>query len=306
MFDTPILFLVFNRPETTKQVFEIIKEIKPSYLFIAADGPRVEREDDVIKCKEVREIVSNIDWDCQVKTLFRQENLGCGTSVNQAIDWFFEHVEQGIILEDDCLPEISFFEFCQKVLTYYSSNEKIKMICGTNYLFNRFDNSDSFFFSKFSLIWGWATWRRVWVDFKRNFDFSKLDDVDQLLQSRFEDKHLLHWYKMMYNDIIQSKINTWDIQFAYYIYAKDGLSVIPYKNQVRNIGYIGTHMNNNLKAKFFNMPVKSINLNNVNFTPDIKQNKYADKYVSKGIVMAHELKPDNWLIRKYKKVFRVK
>ena len=119
-FETPVLFLIFNRPDLSQQVFERIREIKPKQLFVAADGPRATHPDDAQKCADARRVTLNIiDWECEVKTLFRDENLGCGLAVSQAITWFFEQVEMGIILEDDCYPDLSFFRFCEKLLDYY-------------------------------------------------------------------------------------------------------------------------------------------------------------------------------------------
>lgn len=109
MLSTPVLFIVFNRVQTTQQVFDRIKQVQPKYLFVAADGPRPDKPDDIQKCADTRKIIEQIDWDCELKTLFREENRGCGYGPAEAITWFFEHVEYGIILEDDCLPSLSFF-----------------------------------------------------------------------------------------------------------------------------------------------------------------------------------------------------
>ena len=133
-FETPILFLIFNRPDTTKQVFERIRELKPKYLYIAADGARENRKNEKEKTELAREIATNIDWKCEHKILFSEKNLGCKIAVSSAIDWFFENVEQGIILEDDCVPNKSFFQFCEELLKKYKHNEEIMQINGTNIL----------------------------------------------------------------------------------------------------------------------------------------------------------------------------
>lgn len=132
-FDTPILFLIFNRIETTQKVFLKIKELKPKYLYIAADGPRISKPEEKDSCQKVRNyILEQIDWNCNIKTLFREKNLGCGKAVSEAINWFFNNVEEGIILEDDCLPNNSFFYFCEKMLNFYKTENKIFMISGFN------------------------------------------------------------------------------------------------------------------------------------------------------------------------------
>src|SRR5882762_10017668 len=146
-FTTPVLFLIFNRPETTRRVMEAIRKIRPKKLYIAADGPRPDREDDVDKCREVREIASVIDWDCDVTKLFRKENLGCGKGPSSAITWFFEHETEGIILEDDCLPSPSFFSFCAELLERYRYDTRIMEIGGNNFEKGISTGKDSYFFS---------------------------------------------------------------------------------------------------------------------------------------------------------------
>ena len=123
--------MVFNRPDTTKQVFETIRKARPAQLFVAADGPRENRPDEAEKCAEVRRIVDNgIDWDCKVHRLYRDKNLGCKIACSSAIDWFFEHVDEGIILEDDTLPHPTFFQFCEELLKRYRDDERIMLISG--------------------------------------------------------------------------------------------------------------------------------------------------------------------------------
>ena len=135
---SPVLFLVFNRPDTTRRVLEAIRQAQPSQLFIAADGPREGKSGEAEKCADVRRIVNEgIDWDCEVKTLFRDKNLGCKVAVSRAIDWFFEHVEEGIILEDDCLPHPTFFRFCEELLNKYRDDERIGQISGDNFQFGK-------------------------------------------------------------------------------------------------------------------------------------------------------------------------
>ena len=134
---TAVLFLVFNRPDTTIKVFEKIREAKPSRLYVAADGPREGYSDEKKKVMKVRKIATNVDWPCEVKTLFRDKNLGCKKGVGTAIKWFFEHEEQGIILEDDCLPDPSFFRFCEELLEEYRHNTKIMLVSGQNLQFGQ-------------------------------------------------------------------------------------------------------------------------------------------------------------------------
>ena len=198
LFDTPILFIIFNRPDTTQVVFNRIKEIKPKYLFIAADGPRLNVSDEVEKCEETREIINQIDWDCELKTLFRDRNLGCGMGVSSAITWFFDYVEQGIILEDDCLPDLTFFEFTALMLEKYKDNNKIKMISGTNYFFNKVKSKESYYFSKCFFIWGWATWKRAWSEFDFDMKSWPKNKKKHFLQTIFENKKIYNYWNIMF------------------------------------------------------------------------------------------------------------
>jgi hypothetical protein len=236
-FNTPILFLIFNRLDTTKIVFEEIKKQKPKQLFIAADGPRANKENENIICKEVRSyVLKNIDWNCEIKTLFRERNLGCGKAVSEAISWFFDNVEQGIILEDDCVPSQSFFGFCEIMLNKYKHDSRISMICGTNFIETK---EDSYFFSNYYNVWGWATWKRFW----NNYDF-KMENwgkykKEKQLYYLFHHK-IASYYERMFN-VISNGLDFWGIQLWYSCIFNNTLSIVPKKNLIKNIGLHGAH-----------------------------------------------------------------
>jgi hypothetical protein len=238
MLNTPVLFLIFNRPDTTRQVFAKIREIQPRQLFIAADGPR-NIPGEAEKCALTRKTVMDaIDWDCEVKTLFRTENLGCGVAPSQAISWFFEQVEQGIILEDDCLPDASFFTFCEELLNYYKDDTSVMHIGGTNSQFGRKRGNASYYFSKYPHIWGWATWKRAWQQFQ--FSFSK-DDNDAL-PSIFEDYRFSlaekEYWKNHWNLIKDGeRKDIWDIQWTFSCWLNRGITIVPNQNLISNIGF---------------------------------------------------------------------
>ncbi|QEM03450.1 nucleotide-diphospho-sugar transferase [Mucilaginibacter rubeus] len=241
-FKTPILLLIFTRLDTTIKVFERIKEKKPKYLFIASDGPRADKPEDVVKINVVQEyILSRIDWDCEIKTLFREQNLGCGLAVSGAITWFFEQVEEGIILEDDCLPHPDFFSFCEETLTRYKADKRIWEISGTNLQGGVKRGDGSYYFSNYGGIWGWATWARAWkhydFDLKNNDTFIK----DKHIQRVFQDKKQQRFWM---NTLKNAKdIDTWDYQWLMTIWTNNGLSIIPNVNLIENIGFsaAGTH-----------------------------------------------------------------
>lgn len=242
MFNTPILYIIFNRLDTVKRTFPKIKNQQPRELFIAADGPRPEKEGEAEKCKEVREwILANIDWNCKIHTLFREENLGCGINVSKAITWFFENVEQGIILEDDCLPDDSFFPYCEELLNRYKNNPKVMHIAGDNPLQKyKCKNNASYYFEKIERCWGWATWARAWKTFSYQIDdnYKRVLKENSLFKFKNEKER---WIKIL-EDMRTPGIDIWDYQWTYKILEMDGLCINPSVNLVQNIGMnSGTH-----------------------------------------------------------------
>lgn len=246
-FKTPILFLIFNRPIVTQKVFDQIKKIRPKYLYVAADGARCGNIDDIVNCRHTREIIDQVDWECEVKTLFRNENLGCGLAVCSAISWFFEHVEQGIILEDDCLPDLCFFPFCGELLEQYKEDENIYLISGTN-LQNGIKRGDaSYYFSNYTITWGWASWRRAWDQFIYDipdFDQSfKSGDLDHIFQSVPEKTY---WRKKVKKAVLE-KQNIWDYQWFYTLWKNKGIGITPNVNLITNIGFRNNAVHNFLQ-----------------------------------------------------------
>jgi hypothetical protein len=237
MIETPVLFLIFNRPEQTQRVFDIIRQVQPKKLFIAADGPRYNNKIDLDRCAQVRSIVSTIDWPCEVQKNFREKNLGCKYAVSSAINWFFENVEEGIILEDDTLPEPSFFSFCEQLLSEYKDNERVMHITGTNFQFGRKRGDASYYFSRYPHIWGWASWRRAWqhydLEMEQFEDFIKNNRIDTIVQSKEEKSYWLNIFTSVYN----KQIDTWDYQWRYSIWNRDGVVIVPNVNLISNIGY---------------------------------------------------------------------
>lgn len=276
MSDTPVLLLIFNRPDNTKQVFEAIKKARPKKLFVAADGPRVDKDGEIDLCRQARQIATEVNWDCKVKTLFRDNNLGCKLAVSSGINWFFEQVEQGIILEDDCIPNHDFFGYCAQLLSYYKHDPRIMMICGTNYLPAELSDKieQSYFFSNYYPIWGWATWKRAWslydVDMK---SWDTFKESKQLFY-QFSNLKISVYYEYMF-DMIKNGFDTWDIQWWYTCIFQSGLAIIPKYNLVSNNGIIGTHTST--QGNF------SINMPTYNFGQDKlihPEFVFTDKYLN--------------------------
>ncbi|MBA7476353.1 hypothetical protein ES707_11738 [subsurface metagenome] len=291
--ETPVLFLIFNRPVITYKVFKKIKNVKPKKLYIAADGPRENNINDKVNCKKAREVINKIDWDCEVKTLFRDKNLGFPLAISLAIDWFFKNEEMGIILEDDCLPDPSFFYFCQELLQKYKDDARIMMISGFNYLINSLEIRESYFFSNYYCIWGWATWRRAWKLYDiemKNWDYFKENNN---LVWIYKDKRLAEYVYSLIQSTYDGFIDTWDVQWFFTCITQNGLSIVPSVNLISNIGWIGAHFNG-FEKDIHNTPTKSIDIRNMihpEFVfPDMKYNQILFDNIRK--------KSNNLIIRK--------
>lgn len=252
--NSPILFLIFNRPEPTEQVFQTIRSARPRRLYVAADGPRDTVPSDIEQCANTREIINHVDWPCEVNTLFRDSNYGCKYAVSSAITWFFEHEEEGIILEDDCLPDISFFRYCDELLEKYRHDSRIGTISGDNFQFGRNRTEASYYFSRFTHIWGWATWRRAW----------KFYDVEMKLWPRIRDNGFMNdildtqeevsQWSHIFESTYTGQINTWDYQLMFACWVNSFLNILPCRNLVKNIGFDanGTHITSS-DSPFSNM-----------------------------------------------------
>lgn len=241
MTETPVLLLVFNRPATTRAVFNQIKKAKPSKLFIAADAARGGIAGEQSLCEEVKLVVSEIDWPCDVHHLYRTQHLGCKTAVSSAITWFFEQVDEGIILEDDCLPSLSFFSFCTAMLHRYRNEKALFHINGNNFQRAMQRGEGSYYYSKYTHVWGWATWKRAWSQYHlelKNWEiFKESKEYENLFSSAAENKFWTKKFeKYHHNPMIN---NYWSLQWLYACWYYGGMSITPQKNLVTNIGFGG-------------------------------------------------------------------
>jgi hypothetical protein len=259
-FSTPILFVIFNRPQYTQIVFNEIRKIRPKYLYIAADGPRKDNIKDVELCRQVRSITGEIDWDCDVHTLFREQNLGCKLGVSSAITWFFENVEEGIILEDDCLPHVTFFGYCEKLLEKYRNDERIMMIGGTNYFPDEIEIPESYFFSRWYVVWGWASWRRAWhlYDIQMN-DWPKFRD-QKYLDFLIPHKRARQYYEIAFQKAYSNEIDVWSLQWWYTCIFQNGLVITPKVNLISNIGEYGHFSDGIVYQGCLSMPTRSLDI----------------------------------------------
>ena len=234
---SPILFLIFNRPDTTQRVFEEIRKARPPRLYVAADGPRKDRLGEAELCERTRKIVNWIDWDCELKTLFRDENLGCGIAVADAITWFFENEEEGIILEDDIVAHPDFFVYCDELLKKYRADERVWTIGGHNLFYNGINRDCSYGFLSIAHIWGWATWKRAWNNFR--FDLSDIEykDFKNALKFAFPDIRERFLWRKIFKEVRTGKADIWDYQWTILSILNRKLCIVPYSNLTKNIGF---------------------------------------------------------------------
>jgi len=240
----PILLIGFNRPENTKKVFAKIREAKPKKLYFAVDGPREENKDDYILTKEVKDIISMVDWDCNVYTRFSDINQGCGYGPYNAISWVFENEDRAIILEDDCVPALPFFSYCDELLEKYKDDTRIWLISGSNFSEKGVRTKYSYFFSKYGQTWGWATWRRCWKEMDMQMSSFPLLIKQDLLKSAFYTEKEASFFGKIFERNYYNQTTTdhiWDFQFLYTRRVNNALTIVPRKNLIRNIGYHGTH-----------------------------------------------------------------
>ena len=242
---SPVIFLVFNRPALTRQVFERIAGVKPSRLLIVADGPRPDKPGEAEACEEVRRIVSRVDWPCKVDVNFAPVNLGCRQRIVTGLNWAFGIVEEAIILEDDILPDQTFFYYCDELLARYRDDQRISMITGFNISDGRVPSEYSYYFSRMTHIWGWATWRRSWIRYDPTLsDWPEVKRA-KLLEEVFDDGQTTsYWTRTFEGMHANTGPNTWDYQWVYTNFINGSLSITPQRNLIENIGFGpgGTHI----------------------------------------------------------------
>ena len=282
-FPTPIAFIIFNRPDTTKRVFAEIAKVRPKSLYVISDGPRTDKLGEKELVDESRAIIDQIDWDCEVFTNYSEINLGCKKRVSSGVDWVFEHVDKAIILEDDCLPEPSFFVFCQEMLERYRDDTSVAMITGDNFQNGIKRGEADYYFTKYAHIWGWATWRRAW----EKYDVS-LTKWPELKEDRIFWKDLslnsserVYWQRI-FQQVYDGKIDTWDYQWTFACWVNRMASVIPNRNLISNIGFgvnathtIGASEYANMTTSPMKFPLKHPAL--------VQVDTQADQYTARGM-----------------------
>ena len=241
-----VVFLIFNRPEQTRRSFNKIREARPPILLVVCDGPRANHPKDVENVNEVRQIIDDgVDWPCNVLKNYSESNLGCRERPASGINWAFSIVDEAIFIEDDCLADETFFDFCDEMLDRFRFDERVMHVNGTNFIGEHFQPRESYFFSKYVWVWGWATWRRAWCHY--DYTMASWDEkVSTLLESfdsRREQAFWISTFEEARRDWVSAQ--AWDFPWIYTCWIRGGLSVVPTVNLIENIGFgpDATHTN---------------------------------------------------------------
>ncbi len=280
--NSAVLLIVFNRPDTTRKVFDAIRAAKPKKLYIAADAPRTDNIDDIKSCSMVKDIVKQVDWDCAVTYRYSEINQGCGPGPFNAINWAFENEDRLIILEDDCVPSQPFFKYCNELLDRYKNDTRIWLISGNQYNEEAVTTPHSYFFSRYGHSQGWATWKRCLPKKDLNMKNWTLMKQQDLFKAVFHSKKETSFFEKKFDNAFSDSLlknHAWDTQFSFYLRSNNALSIVPSTNLVSNIGYIGSHSNK--KLWFHDLPVDnyySIKSHPDFILPDVNYDTYHFKH----------------------------
>jgi hypothetical protein len=290
-FTTPVAFIIFNRPETTERVFAEIAKARPCKLLVISDGPRGNKPGEADKCKAARSIIYRVDWPCEVLKNYSDVNMGCKNRVASGLDWVFQMVPEAIILEDDCLPDPTFFRYCEEVLERYRDDERIGMISGDNFQFGQKRGDASYYFSRYTHIWGWASWRRAWRHYSREASaWPALRDggwLDILAGTSNERKH----WSRVFQSVYEGRIDTWDYQWTLALWSQGMISVMPNANLIKNIGFGAEATHTRGASIYANMKIESVDFP-LKHPHIILPHREADAFTANGmfnISMIHKL-----------------
>ncbi len=279
---TPVALFIFNRPETTRRVFETIRAVRPQYLLVVADGSRAGREGEEERCCAARSVIDSVDWDCRVLTNYAKKNMGCRRRVSSGLDWVFSEVEEAIILEDDCLPHPTFFKFCQELLERFRLDTRIAQISGVNLQFGRLKQAESYYFSRYNHVWGWATWKRAWC-FNDN-DLSEWPSFrdKNLLKNRLSSKREEIYWKQVLDKVYNDEIDSWAYRWSFSCLKNELLSVTPSINLVSNIGFGSESTHTPVRNKYSEMRTEAMLFPMIHHDM-IVANSCADDFIGKTV-----------------------
>ena len=286
--DLPVVLIVFNRPHITTLAMERLRAMRPKTLLVVADGPRSERPHEPKLCAEVRQIAERVDWPCELLKNYSEENLGCGRRIATGLDWAFRTVEEAAIVEDDCQPEPEFYRFCQEMLERYRDEPRVMQVCGSNFLFGRARPRASYYFSRYPLSWGWASWRRAWSHFDFDMKSWRVASNQQAYLDQFDHPKEQAFWKESWNQMCAGEGDNWDYQWSFACLAARGLSIVPSANLIRNVGFGGdaTHTRSRLMA--LTPPVGKLTFP-LEHPTEIESDEAADRLASRTLFQKRHL-----------------
>ena len=305
-FDVPVLLITWRRPHTTAQVIESLRKVRPNKIFVASDGAA--NPDEEHRVFETRQLINSmIDWDCDIYTRFSDVNQGCRRGVSSAISWFFENVEEGIILEDDCVPHFDFFLFCKELLHRFRDDSRIWCISGDNFQEGHWRSTGSYYFSKYNHCWGWATWRRCWAEYNDNLtNLTEFCESD-LLSSTYPDPCEQEYWKSIWSQLKVSNVpDSWAYRWAFTCISNGGLTILPNVNLVHNIGFGEDALHT--KDHRFLTPATSEGIMPLTHPLFIVANSAADQYTFDHHFGGHDMKLaqryDKLLLKNIKQIIK--
>ncbi|HEY0003243.1 MAG TPA: hypothetical protein VGB17_00435 [Pyrinomonadaceae bacterium] len=275
VLQTPVAFLIFNRPERTRRVFQEIARARPRRLLIVADGPRFPEEEE--RCAAARSVLDQINWDCEVLTNLSDKNLGCRKRVSSGLDWVFEQCEEAIILEDDCLPHLSFFRYCAELLERYRDDERIMAISGDNFQFGQRRTPFSYYFSRFLHIWGWASWRRAWQHYDVEMRHWPALRETGWLADVLGDARAVEYFRAIFDKTHAGQIDTWDYQWSFACWSQSGMAALPEVNLISNIGWGDDATHTKAESLTANLPTEELQFP-LRHPPCVIKNREADQF----------------------------
>ncbi|MFN6469766.1 MAG: glycosyltransferase family 2 protein [Nostoc sp. SerVER01] len=288
---TPVAFIIFKRPDTTEQVFQAIRQAKPPKLFVIADGPRTDRPEEAEKCELTRAIIDRVDWDCEILNNYSDINLGCAKRVSSGLDWVFDQVEEAIILEDDCVPNPTFFPFCEELLDKYRYDNRVASISGQNVQFGRKRTNYSYYFSRYNHCWGWATWRRAWQHFDIQMKLWTEIQEGGFLNDILTDRQAVDYWTSRFESVFANPASTiWSYQWTFACWVQSSLGIISNVNLISNIGFglDSTNVTANQKQRYESLPTEAIDFP-MKHPPFIVRDCQADSFTQKTLFRESKL-----------------
>lgn len=273
----PVALIIFNRPELTAKTFEAIRLAQPSTLVVIADGPRTGKKGEAEACEAARSVIEKVDWPCRVVRHYSEKNLGCRNRVSSGLDLVFAEFDRAIILEDDCVPEPSFFRFCDELLERYRDDERVSAISGDNFQFGNYQPEHSYYFSRYPHVWGWATWRRAWRHYDVNIANWPQMQKNDWLQELLSDNAAVKFWQNAFQSVYDGSIDTWDHQWTYACWQQGGLTALPQTNLISNIGFGNQATHTKRQSHFSNMAVAALAFP-LSHPPEVTRDEQADQY----------------------------